>query len=74
MIYSKDMLAQYNIPDDLAKKVNNGEWTLDVLFDLASNVSGDIDGVEGKSDGDRFGFTTSKIFNIRFPVVHVIYF
>lgn len=66
MIYSKDMLAQYNIPDDLAKKVNNGEWTLDVLFDLASNVSGDIDGVEGKSDGDRFGFTTSNVYSDAF--------
>lgn len=68
VLYNRTMLTEYGLneeydPDTLAL---NGNWTLSTMMEMASNVSGDIDGTEGKSEKDRFGFSTLAIYGDSF--------
>ena len=58
VFYNKDLLEGENIPDPAAF-VEGKEWTVDKLIELSSGMYDDIDGVDGKSVGDRFGLTFS---------------
>lgn len=58
VFYNKDLLEGENIADP-APLVEGKEWTVDKLIELSSGMYDDVDGVDGKSVGDRFGLTFS---------------
>ena len=58
VFYNKDLLEGKNIADPAAL-VEGKEWTVDKLIELSSGMYDDIDGVDGKSEADRFGLTFS---------------
>lgn len=61
IVFNKDMITTYGLesPYDL---VNNGEWTIDKLEEMASKVTADIDGETGMSYKDRYGFLINQNF------------
>ena len=58
VFYNKDLLDGENIADPAAL-VEGKEWTVDKLIELSSGIYEDVDGVDGKSEADRFGLTFS---------------
>ena len=55
---NKDMFEELEKSvDDLYASVRSGDWTLDALIELTSDVYEDVDGDNVVSMGDRFGFT-----------------
>lgn len=68
VLYNRGLMESYNLtdtydPDEMALE---GGWTLSAMMELAAFVSGDIDGAEGKTEQDRFGFTTLAIYGDAF--------
>ncbi len=61
IVFNKEMITTYNLdsPYDL---VNNGDWTIDKLREMASKVTADIDGQPGMSHKDRYGFLVNRNF------------
>lgn len=68
VLYNRDMMASYGLDEtyDLDELAESGSWTLGLMLEIAENVSGDIDGTDGKSEKDRFGFTTLGIYGDSF--------
>ena len=53
---NKTVLEQYNYNiDDLYTAVREGKWTFDMLNEIASNVSGDINGDSVMDENDLYG-------------------
>lgn len=53
--FNKDMLAAKGLesPYDL---VNSNKWTLDKIFEMATDVYEDVDGAGSKDEGDKYGY------------------
>ena len=61
MMFNKTLLGDLcdgMTDEQLYTKVLNGEWTWDYMTELCLNTYSDIDEVSGKSEGDRFGYTS----------------
>ncbi len=61
IVFNKDMVATYNL-DNPYELVENGEWTIDKLREMATKVTADIDGEIGMSYKDRYGFLINSNF------------
>lgn len=61
MVFNKDIIRENGLenPYDL---VESGNWTIDKLAEMAAGVTSDIDGVDGMSCNDRYGFLVNKNF------------
>lgn len=59
-MFNKNMLAGRGI-DDLYSVVNDGKWTLDYQFELASQIHEDVNGDGVKDAGDVFGFISTYV-------------
>lgn len=59
VFYNRDMLSELKLADPAAS-VKDGGWTLDKLMTMTAGVYKELDGIEGASEGDRFGIA----FNI----------
>ncbi len=61
LTFDKDMIESYHMesPYDL---VENHEWTIDKLWEMAKQVTADIDGEPGMSYLDRFGYLVNNNF------------
>ena len=59
IVFNKDMVTEYGLenPYDL---VNNGEWTLDKLREMAKEVTNDSDGTVGMGYKDHYGFLVNS--------------
>ena len=66
LIYNKDLMKELNMTEDMNRLVEDKKWTLSKLEEMCRNVYADNDGVEGKSDGDRFGLMTSNVYSDAF--------
>lgn len=55
MTVNLDMAESLKL-DDPRQLVKSGEWTLDKLIEMTKNVGAELDGVEGQSGGDQFGY------------------
>jgi len=57
--FNKELLDQYDAALDKSvyDLVRDKEWTLAQLMSIAQLLAIDADGIDGKSDGDYFGFT-----------------
>ncbi len=58
MFYNKNLFDQYygSSDIDLYKVINDGQWTIDYMYDLVTPVYEDLDGSGGMSDGDLVGY------------------
>ena len=54
MLYNKQLAEEYKIPD-LYEIVNKGEWTIDKMSELASNVYSDLNGNSTRDAADQYG-------------------
>ncbi len=61
IVFNKDMISTYNLESPY-ELVENGDWTIDKLREMASKVTADIDGQTGMSYKDRYGFLINKNF------------
>lgn len=61
-------LAQENGLGDIYSIVKDGKWTIDKLDELATKVSGDIDGDGQMTIGDQYGFVTM----LEYPLVSLM--
>lgn len=61
IVFNKDMITTYNLESPY-ELVENGEWTIDKLREMASKVTADVDGQTGMSYKDRYGFLINKNF------------
>ena len=50
-----DMIDSLDL-EDPRELVKSGAWTLDKMIEMTKNVGAELDGVEGQSGGDRFGY------------------
>lgn len=68
VMYNKDLMASQGLDEkyNLYELASNGDWTLDVMMELAQDIYVDKDGDGEKSKGDLFGFTTSSIYGDSF--------
>jgi hypothetical protein len=57
--FNKDMLATLNTGYDLYKLVNDGEWTLAKLYEIAGLAVSDINGDGSFTSDDRYGISGS---------------
>lgn len=55
--FNKTLAEQYSIPN-VYELVNNGEWTIDKLYELSTTVGDDIDGNSVYDENDLYGFLT----------------
>lgn len=64
IVFNKDMLTKnFSMdPSDLYQIVENGEWTIDKLREMASTVTADTDGQAGMSYKDTYGFLINNNF------------
>lgn len=57
--FNKDMITEHELesPYDL---VENGEWTLDKMKEMAHGLNADTDGTDGMGCNDTYGFLTTS--------------
>ena len=64
MLFNKDWVEEYDSTLDLYEKVEKGEWTIDLMYELMANTAKDLD-----ADGmltatkDRFGYIGERFNN-----------
>ena len=56
--FNPTITADHGI-EDLYTVVNDGRWTLDYQAEIVNGVFSELDGVEGKTEGDFYGFVTN---------------
>ncbi len=61
LVFNKDMIAEYGLEDPY-QLVNDGKWTIDKLQEMAKKVTADIDGSDGMSCKDKYGFLINNNF------------
>lgn len=61
IVFNKDIINT-NAMENPYDLVNNGEWTVDKLQEMARKVTADIDGTAGMSHKDRYGFLINSNF------------
>ncbi len=61
IVFNKDLVSKNDLenPYDL---VSDGKWTIDKLREMATLITADIDGTEGMSYTDRYGFLINSNF------------
>ena len=61
IVFNKDIISKNGLenPYDL---VNEGVWTIDKLREMAITFTADVDGTEGMSHTDNYGFLINKNF------------
>ena len=57
--FNKDLATEYGL-ENLYDVVNQGRWTLDYQADIISNMWSEEDGLNGKTEGDYYGFLTDN--------------
>lgn len=55
MFYNEDKVKDQQITDDIVQKVLDGEWTIEYLRGLVTDVYEEMDGAEGQTKGDYYG-------------------
>lgn len=66
--FNKKLAQQYQLPD-VYELVKNGEWTIDKLYELSSNVSDDLNGDTEYDENDLYGFITTFVNHSRAWIV-----
>ncbi len=61
IVFNKDIISKNGL-DNPYELVNNGEWTIDKLREMAITFTADVDGTEGMSHTDNYGFLINKNF------------
>ena len=62
LFFNKTMAVNYGFdPASLYGMAEEGRWTMDEMFRMASKCYSDKDGISGKSEGDTFGFTGQEV-------------
>lgn len=55
MLFNKTMMDSMGLEYPY-QIVLDGDWTMDVFYEYCANAYQDLDGVDGKSEGDTFGY------------------
>lgn len=58
IFYNLKIAAENQAFPDVFDLALSGQWTIDTLYTLSSAVSEDVDGIDGQSDADKYGFGT----------------
>lgn len=61
IVFNKDMIKEYSL-DDPYTLVNDGKWTIDKLREMAKKVTANVDGSDGMSYKDKYGFLINNNF------------
>lgn len=61
IVFNKDLVSKNDLENPY-ELVNEGKWTIDKLREMATDITADIDGVEGMSHTDRYGFLINNNF------------
>ena len=61
LVFNKDLISQYQLESPY-EVVRRGEWTIDKMREMASNITADIDGTPGMSNTDIYGFLVNQNF------------
>ena len=61
IVFNKDMISEYSLEDPY-KLVSDGDWTIDKLREMAKKVTADVDGANGMSYKDKYGFLINNNF------------
>ena len=60
--FNKDLAENYGV-EDLYQVVNEKRWTIEYQTNLVANMYTELDGVEGQTEGDSYGFLSdSQVF------------
>ena len=77
MFFNKQMIEDYNLPD-IYELVDNGEWTVDKLYDITKDMYRDLNGNSTADIDDQYGFasaltnhTTTWLFSCKVPTVEL---
>ncbi len=62
-IYNKQLFNDYQ-ETDLYEVVKAGEWTLDYQYQVLADKYNDVDGVDGRSEDDFYGFVTGDTISV----------
>ena len=55
--FNKSLADEYGL-EDLYQVVNDGRWTIEYQTSIIGNMFKELDGVEGQTEGDAYGFLT----------------
>jgi len=61
VVFNKDIINNNNLENPY-ELVDNGEWTIDKLREMAITFTADVDGTEGMSHNDHYGFLINRNF------------
>ena len=61
IVFNKDMIKEYSLEDPYTL-VTEGKWTIDNLKEMAKKVTASVDGVDGMSYKDKYGFLVNNNF------------
>ena len=64
MMYNRTKGDQRGLTEDIYKKIENKEWTIDYFVSIVNGVHDDIDDVNGPSGGDFYGFQAESATNL----------
>ncbi|MBR5869887.1 MAG: carbohydrate ABC transporter substrate-binding protein [Clostridia bacterium] len=59
VMFNKDIAQNYDL-DNLYELVKDGKWTMQVMYDMAKEVTKDIDGNGTLDDTDQWGYLTES--------------
>ena len=59
VMFNKDIAADYDF-EDLYTLVKDGKWTIDKMYDMAKQVTRDVDGNGVQDNSDQWGFLTES--------------
>lgn len=65
-VYFNKALAQNYDVENLYDLVRNGEWTLDKMIEICSELYSDLNGDGKKDPADQFGYTTHNVWSDSF--------
>ena len=64
MMMNRSKATEWKITDEVFAKVRKGEWTIDYFDALVRGIYGDIDGEQGATPGDFYGFAAENLTNL----------
>lgn len=62
-LYNKTLFGNHKIPD-LYETVVAGDWTMDYQYKILNDIFVEVDGKDGKTEGDYYGFVSGDLISV----------
>lgn len=64
IMFNRTQADNRQLTEGVFDAIDSGDWTIDYFNTLVSNIYEDIDGVNGRTEGDFYGFNAEALTNL----------